>query len=99
MNAVNPELDNSLEWVLFNIVSSQIASNSLWKEGEVFFIENLIVFILLRAVVNISIQTLAIHHASYLASDHVTAGTSMGYLWDDCQFTHWDLGICSVVLL
>ena len=69
MNAVNPELDNSLEWVLFNIVSSQIASNSPWKEGEVFFIENLIVFILLRAVVNISIQTLAIHHASYLASD------------------------------
>ena len=53
-------MDNSPKQVLFNIVSGQTASNALWKQGEVFLIQNLTVFLFLRAVVNISIQTLVI---------------------------------------
>ena len=36
LHVVNLEVDNSLKWVLFNMVSGQIASDELWKEGEVF---------------------------------------------------------------
>ena len=35
---VNPEMDNSLKWVLFNMVSGQITSDALCKEGEVFLL-------------------------------------------------------------
>ena len=31
MYVVNLEMDNSLKWVLFNIVSGQITSDALWK--------------------------------------------------------------------
>ena len=34
LHVVNLEVDNSLKWV--NMVSGQIASDELWKEGEVF---------------------------------------------------------------
>ena len=60
MYVVNLEVDNSLKWALFNIVSGQIASNTLEVECSIF-IENLADFFLfLRAVVNIPIQTLII---------------------------------------
>ena len=53
-------VDNSLKWALFNIVSGQIASDTLEVESGIF-IENLPDFFLfLRAVVNIPIQTLII---------------------------------------
>ena len=38
MNVENLEMGNSLKWVLFNIVSGQITSDALWKEGEVFLL-------------------------------------------------------------
>ena len=53
-------MENSLKWVLFNIVSGQITSDVQWKYSEVFFIENLTYFLFLRAVVDIPIQTLLI---------------------------------------
>ena len=34
----NLVIDNSLKWVPFNVVSGQITSNVLWKEGQVFFL-------------------------------------------------------------
>ena len=37
-------MDNLPKQVLFNIVSGQTASNALWKQGEVFLIQNLTVF-------------------------------------------------------
>ena len=33
---VNLEVDNSLKWVLFNMVSGQITSDALWKQGDLF---------------------------------------------------------------
>ena len=41
MYVENLEMDNLLKWALFIKVSGQIANDTLWKEGEVFFIENL----------------------------------------------------------
>ena len=49
MCVVNLEMDSSPKWVLFNIVSGQIGSDALWKSGEVFFIENLTVFLILKS--------------------------------------------------
>ena len=36
MYVVNLEMNNSPKWVLLNIVSGQIASDTPWKYGEVF---------------------------------------------------------------
>ena len=36
MYVENLEMDNSLKWVPFNVVSSQVTSDTLWKQGEVF---------------------------------------------------------------
>ena len=36
-------MDNSLKWLIFNIVGAQLACDALWTSGEVFFIENLTV--------------------------------------------------------
>ena len=60
MYAVNLEMDNSPNWVLANIVSGQIASDALWKSGEVFSLRIWPYFLFLRAVVNIPIQTVTI---------------------------------------
>ena len=38
LHVVNLEMDNSLKWVLFNMVSGQITSDAVWKEGEVFLL-------------------------------------------------------------
>ena len=38
MYVINLEMDNSQKWVLFNIVSGQTASDTLWKLGEVFLL-------------------------------------------------------------
>ena len=35
---VNLERDKSLKWILFNIVSGQVTSDALWKQGEVFLL-------------------------------------------------------------
>ena len=43
MYVVNLEMDNSLKWLIFNIVGAQLACDALWTSGEVFFIENLTV--------------------------------------------------------
>ena len=54
-------MDNSLKWFLFNIVSGQMASDSLSKWGEVFLLRIwLCFFLFLRALVNIPKQTLII---------------------------------------
>ena len=44
MYVENLERDNSLKRVSFNVVSGQITSDTLWKKGEVFLIENLTFF-------------------------------------------------------
>ena len=31
MDVINLEMDNSLKWVLYNIVTGQITSDALWK--------------------------------------------------------------------
>ena len=31
-------MDNSLKWILFNIVSGRITSDAVWKLGEVFLL-------------------------------------------------------------
>ena len=64
---VNLEMNNSLKWVIFNIVRWQ----AMLCEGKVrYLIENLTVFFLfLRAVVNIPIQILIISQ-----DDHHTDG-------------------------
>ena len=38
MYVVNLEMDDSPKWVLLNIVSGQIASDTPWKYGEVFLL-------------------------------------------------------------
>ena len=38
MYVENLEIDYSLKWALFNVVSGQITGNVLWKKGEVFFV-------------------------------------------------------------
>ena len=53
----NLEMNNSLKWVLFIKISGQITSNTLWKRGEVFFLRIWRIFLFLRALVNIPIQT------------------------------------------
>ena len=53
----NLEMNNSLKWALFIKVSGQITSNTLWKRGEVFFLRIWRIFLFLRALVNIPIQT------------------------------------------
>ena len=60
MYVENLEMNNSLKWALFIKVSGQITSNTLWKRGEVFFLRIWRIFLFLRAVVNIPIQTLII---------------------------------------
>ena len=56
----NLEINNSLKWALFIQVSGQITSNTLWKRGEVFFLRIWRIFLFLRALVNIPVQTLII---------------------------------------
>ena len=51
----NIKMDNSLKWVSFNAVSGEMTSNALWKLGEVLLIH--FFFLILRAVLNIPIQT------------------------------------------
>ena len=60
MYVENLEMNNSLKWALFIKVSGQITSNTLWKRGEVFFLRIWRIFLFLRAVVNMPIQTLII---------------------------------------
>ena len=60
MYVENLEINNSLKWALFIKVSGQITSNTLWKRGEVFFLRIWRIFLFLRALVNIPIQTLII---------------------------------------
>ena len=60
MYVENLEMNNSLKWALFIQVSGQITSNTLWKRGEVFFLRIWRIFLFLRALVNIPIQTLII---------------------------------------
>ena len=60
MYVENLEMNNSLKWALFIKVSGQITSNTLWKRGEVFFLRIWRIFLFLRALVNIPIQTLII---------------------------------------
>ena len=31
MDVINLEMDNSLKWVLYNVVTGQITSDALWK--------------------------------------------------------------------
>ena len=44
LGAVNLEMDNALKWPRCNKVSGHKTSNALWKEGEVFLIENFTLF-------------------------------------------------------
>ena len=62
MYVVNLEMDNSLKWFLFNIVSGQMANDSFSKWGEVFLLRIWLCFffLFLRALVNIPKQTLII---------------------------------------
>ena len=60
LHVVNLEVDNSLKWVLFNMVSGHTTSDALWKEGEVFLSRIDCIFIFPKAVVNIPILTLII---------------------------------------
>ena len=55
----NPEMDNSLNWVLFNVVSGQITRDACWKVKYVYW-EFDCIFLFLKVVVNIPIQTLII---------------------------------------
>ena len=38
MYVINLEMNNSLKWALFIIVSGQITSDAMWKKGEVFLL-------------------------------------------------------------
>ena len=57
LHVVNLEVDNSLKWVLFNIVSGQITSDVLRKEGEVLLSRIWLYFYIPKAVVNIPLLT------------------------------------------
>ena len=46
LRAVHLEMDNALKWPRCNKVSGHKTSNVLWKEGEVFLIENLTLFLI-----------------------------------------------------
>ena len=56
---INLEMDNSLNWVLFNVVSGQITRDARWKVRYVNW-EFDCIFLFLKVVVNIPIQTLII---------------------------------------
>ena len=80
MYVENLEMDNLLKWALFIKVSGQIANDTLWKEGEVFFIENLTHFFIPLSGRKYS------HTNSYNSAmtviaqdDHLTAGA-----WTAC---------------
>ena len=68
-------MENSLKWVLSNIVSGQITSDAQWKYSEVFFIENLTYFFIPKGGRRYS-HTNSFNFAMTPASqdDHLTAG-------------------------
>ena len=57
LHVVYLEVDNSVKWVLFNMVSGHITSDAPWKEGEVFLSRIWLYFYIPKAVVNIPLLT------------------------------------------
>ena len=71
-----------LIYVLFIKVSGQITRDTLWKQGEVFLLRIWRIFLFLRAVVNIPIQTLIIPPWARWSSH----SWSLGCLWSNLPF-------------
>ena len=75
---VNLEMDYSPKQVLFNIVSGQIVSDTLWKWGEVFLIQNLTIFFIPKS----GRKHFHTNSCNISPDDHLTAGA-----WAACDGT------------
>ena len=86
MYVVNLEMDNSLKWFLFNIVSGQMANDSFSKWGEVFLLRIWLCFFFIPKGARKYPQTNSYNFAMTLISqhDHLTAGA-----WAACGLTNW----------
>ena len=86
MYVVNLEMDNSLKWFLFNIVSGQMANDSFSKWVEVFLLRIWLCFFFIPKGARKYPQTNSYNFAMTLISqhDHLTAGA-----WAACGLTNW----------
>ena len=78
MYIVNLEMDNSPKQVLFNIANGQTASNALWKQGDVFLIQNLTVFFIPKS----GRKYFHTNSSNISPDDHLTPGA-----WVACDET------------
>ena len=78
-------MDNSLKWVLFNTVSGQITSTTLWKLGEVFLLRIWLYFFIPKNGRKYS-HTNSYNFKMTLISqdDHLPAGA-----WTACDWRRW----------